>query len=882
MDLKLLDMYKNSFKLHHVNFLLVFFLIISQNKICAQLNILGNELILKKPWMIQSSDKIKDNGSLISSERYSAKDWYPATVPSTVMGTLVNDKVYKDIFLGDNLKNILSKQFEVPWWYRTEFTISKNIKWKFAKLKFDGIIYRANIWLNGKQIANADSTEGVYRRFAFDMTNLIKREGKNILAVEIFPPKPGEPSIGFVDWNPTPPDKSMGIWRDVKIKFSGDVSINYPFVQSKINLKTLKSAELTVSTELFNNSNKNISGELSGEIGKIKFSKNITLTPNEKRKVAFCQEDYPQLKIKNPRLWWTYNFGKPELYKLKLSFNIGGKISDKSETTFGIREVSDYINKEGNRGYKLNGKKIQILGGGWVDNIFLNNNYKNLKSQIAYVKEMGLNTLRLEGIWGTSQDLYNLCDENGILIMLGLSCQWEWDIYIGKPVDEFGGIQTPNEMNLISNSWKDQIKWLRNHPSIFLWLYGSDKIPRPELEKNYLQILNEFHPSCCHLAAAKQMTSEVSGQTGVKMKGPYDYVTPAYWWTDKQNGGAVGFNTEIGPGVEIPPIESIKRMIPENHLWPIDSVWYFHCGKNDFGNLENYNNALFNRLGKPNDLEEYCTKAQYQNYEGTRAMFEANTANKYQATGVIYWMLNSAWPKLWWQLYDYYLMPGGAFYGTKKALEPLHILYDYANNNIIAVNSTFQKQVNLTAKIQVLNFDLSKKFMKDISFELPSERKEDLLKLPTIDNLSRTYFVDLKLLQNNKLVSSNFYCLSTKHDELDTAKTTWILTPTKEYSDLTELNNLGKVHLSIKEKIITKNKSSEVEVELVNNSNKLAFQVVLSVHKGKNRESILPVSWDDNYFSLLPGEKRKIKGYFSNEELEGAKPFIKVSGWNVD
>jgi exo-1,4-beta-D-glucosaminidase len=836
---------------------------------------------LNKNWLIQSCRNVSEAGSLISTIKYFPVNWHQAVVPSTVLGTLVNDSVYKNIFMGDNLKNISVKEFENPWWYRTEFTLPVTAKGKTVKLKFDGIIYRADIWLNGKLVADSGTVQGVYRMFEFDVSSIINNNGKNILAVEVIPPQRGEPSIGYVDWNPAPPDYNMGIWRNVSIMTSGDVSVNYPFVQSKVNTETLKSAELTLSAELLNNKNKNISGILAGEIGQIKFSQKIDLAPAEKKVITFSPEKFSQLKISNPRLWWTYRLGKPELYKLKLNFKINGKISDVKETSFGIREVSDYLNEEGFRGYKLNGRKILILGGGWVDNLFLMNDSRNLKAQIDYVKQMGLNAIRLEGIWGSNNDLYDLCDKNGILVMAGWSCQWEWEEFIGKPADDFGAIKSSQDMELISNSFSDQVKWLRNHPGIFVWLYGSDRTPRPELENKYQAILKNDDPSRLFLASAAEHISSVTGKTGVKMRGPYDYVPPVYWWSDTNKGGAFGFNTEVGPGAEVPPMESIKKMIPSGHLWPVDSIWNFHCGKNAFGNLKNYDAALNNRLGAPGSVEEYCTKAQYINYENTRAMFESNEANQFSATGVIHWMLNSAWPKLWWQLYDYYLMPGGAFFGTMKACEPIHILYNYNGGEITAVNNTMLPQSSLTAKICVLNFNLSEMYSKNISVNLPACRAVNILQLPEISNLDKTYFLDLKLFNGNKIVSTNFYCLSTKQDVLDTANATWMMTPVKEYADLTLLNKLGKVHLTVNSKFVGAGANDEVEVKLINNTNKLAFQIVLAVAKGNDGESVLPIFWKDNYFSMLPGEERIIKGCFSKADLNGKQPALQVSGWNI-
>jgi exo-1,4-beta-D-glucosaminidase len=854
---------------------------------------------LETGWVIQSSEKINVSGKVISSQNYSANDWLKANVPSTVLGTLVKNNAYKDVFVGNNLKFISSDQFKKSWWYRTEFTLPNSANNKNVILEFDGVIYRANVWLNGKQISTSDEMFGVYRRFQFNISATVNFNEKNILAVEIIPPQKGEPSVGFVDWNPTPPDYNMGIWRDVRVKISGDVSIKHPFVKSKINLENYNSAELTVSSEIVNNSNRKVSGIISGEIGKIKFSKNVVLEANENKLVTFLPQDFSQFKLNNPRIWWTHNWGKPELYNLKLKFIIVNKLSDETEIKFGIREISDYVNKDGHRGYKLNGKEILIAGGGWVDHLFLDYDAKNLEHQIQYVKHMGLNAIRLEGVWGNNEDLYNLCDKYGILIMAGWSCQWEWDEYIGKPHDEFGAIKTKEEMELIAASWRDQIKWLRNHPSIFVWIGASDKLARPELEKKYLSILNEIDPTRPYLPSTANRTSELCGNSAVKMDGPYEYVPPIYWSTDTTNGGAFGFNTETSPGPQVPPLESIKKMIPPEHLWPIDSVWNFHCGKNNFSNLNVYNSAMNNRLGYPNNLEEYLTKAQYMNYEGMRAMFEAFTANKPKTTGIIQWMLNASWPKLWWQLYDYYLLPNGAFYGAKKALEPLHIQYNYKEHAVYVTNNTLANSDSFKASVAIFSFDnfSSPKFFKEELLSLKSDESKKLFELPNvqvIEGLSTTYFLVIKLYSTSKeLLSNNFYCLSKKTDVLNFEKTSWYVTPIKEYADLTYLNKLEKIqsfgqirnetesglnyHYTIREK----NNREEIVVELINKTDKVAFQIELRLTKGKEGNSILPIFWNDNYFSLIPGEKRIIKGYFYKEDSEGSKPYLSVSGWNI-
>ena len=393
---------------------------------------------------------------------------------------------------------------------------------------------------------------------------------------------------------------------------------------------------------------------------------------------------------------------------------------------FGIREIADYRTEEGYRGFKLNGRKILIRGGGWADDLLLDVKHKKLQAEVLYARHMNLNALRLEGFWGTSQDLYNLCDENGILIMVGWSCQWEWTDYLGRPADEpYGGITTPEIMDLVAESWKDQILWLRNHPAIFVWAEGSDMIPHPDLERRYIAILKEIDPTRPTLVSTKGKTSEITGPSGVKMLGPYDYVPPVYWYVDTKNGGAYGFNTETGPGPQVPPLESLRKMMPEDKLWPINDFWNFHCSRGMFKDLARYNEAMDRRLGPAKDLEDYLRKAQFLNYEAMRAMFEAFVANKYKSTGVIQWMYNSAWPKLWWQLYDYYLQPNGAFYGARKAGEPVHLIYNYGNQEIAAVNSSATPSPKLKATIRVLDFGLKEIVSKIGRLRAPRRRGQD-------------------------------------------------------------------------------------------------------------------------------------------------------------
>jgi exo-1,4-beta-D-glucosaminidase len=878
-------------------------------------------------WFIQSSAKVKAGGEAVSQPGFKLEGWYPAEVPSTVMGTLVQNGLYPDIFVGENLKSVSPEPFQASWWYRREFVVPPGPATKNVRLEFDGVNYRANVWLNGKKMADAADLYGAFRRFSIDVTAAARPGDKNVVAIEVFPPKKDEFTIGFVDWNPKPPDSNMGLWREVRVRTTGEVAIDHPFVTTKLDLENFKEARLTVSAELRNNADVRVSGTLEGRVDSGTFKEEVTLEPGETRKVVLTPESHSELVLKDPKVWWTYDLGRPDLYTLSLVFRRtvskaeaeaaaaaeeakkGGEeeprakpvegpwatrrpsrnplaaaaaFSDVRTVRFGVREVSDYINEQGFRGFKLNGRKILVRGGGWVDDLFLDNRSKKLRAQVLYARQTNLNTLRLEGFWGTSEELYNLCDANGILIMVGWSCQWEWENYGGKPNDEFGCIKTPEDIRLIADSWRDQVLWLRNHPSIFVWMEGSDTNPRPELEKEYLAIMKEDDPTRPALISAKERTSSLTGKSAVKMRGPYDYEPPDYWYLDTENGGAFGFNTETGPGPQVPPLGSLEKMIPAADLWPINDVWYYHCARNEFAKLTRYNEAMDKRLGPPKDLEDYVTKAQFLNYEAMRAMFEAFVANRYKATGVIQWMYNAAWPKLWWQLFDYYLNPNGAFYGARKAGEPLHLIYNYGTREVVASNLTREPAAKLRAEIHVFDLGLEQKYAKSLDVSLAADDVKVIDTLPAPDGLTTTYFLDLRLLdEKGRLVDSNFYCLSTKPDSLDTAAATWFVTPVKTYADLTALQNLKTVGLDVKDKFSQKGARYEFTVDLENATRELALQVSIGVVGDISGREVLPIYLDDNYFTLLPGEKRRIAGLFDAEDLGGEKPVLKVGGWNV-
>ena len=175
------------------------------------------------------------------------------------------------------------------------------------------------------------------------------------------------------------------------------------------------------------------------------------------------------------------------------------------------------------------------------------------------------------------------------------------------------------------------------------------------------------------------------------MTGPYEYVAPNYRLQDQQRGGAYGFNTETTPGPRYSGLESLREMLPKEHLWPIGDFWNFHAGGGGYRNVSVRTAVLEGRYGKAKGLEDYLKKSPVMTYEGDCAMFEAYARNKYPPLPAWFqWMLNNAWPSIIWHLYDWYLRPGGGYFGTKKAYEALHVRSSYDDQSVVLVNSYYR------------------------------------------------------------------------------------------------------------------------------------------------------------------------------------------------
>jgi exo-1,4-beta-D-glucosaminidase len=848
-----------------------------------------SEMYLHKDWQIQSSCEAKASGAEISAVGFDAKGWHHSDIPSTVVGALVADKTYPDPDYGTNLKSFpgmdyssktffanqdmpKDSPFRCSWWFRTEFTPPADSERKTNWLNFLGINYRANVWLNGQKIADSKDVAGTFATFEFNISKSLRPGQSNALAVEVFAPGKNDLGITWVDWNPTPPDKDMGIWKDVFLRSSGDVSLRNPFVTSKLDPE-YKNATLTISADLRNAATHPVSGVFRAEIDGKQVSQQVSLNAGETKTVSFAPEQYAQLRLENAKLWWPYTMGEPNLYTAKLSFEIGNETSDAASVNFGVREVTSELTDKGYRLFKINGRKILIRGAAWAPDILLRWSSKRLDADLNYVRDMGLNTIRLEGRIDR-EEFYEKTDRLGILVMPGWTCCDAWEKWSNWKEEQH---------KIAAESLRDQIRILRNHPSVFVWLYGSDGPPPATVEKMYLGILKDLNWPNPSVSSASATATTVTGESGVKMTGPYEYVPPVYWLADTKAGGAYGYNTETSPGPAIPPRESLERFIPKDHLWPIDDVWNFHAGGERFTTVNVFTDGLNRRYGTATSLDDYERKAQAVAYDGERAMFEAYGRNKYTATGVIQWMLNNSWPSLIWHLYDYYLVPAGGYFGTKKAMEPIHVQYSYDDNSVAVVNSTYESVQGVKVSAKLYNLDAKEKAAREGTMNVAPDSSTKAFDLPKPDDLTKTHFLRLQLHgPDGKLLSDNFYWLSTKPDVMDWKhKKDTVYTPQAEFGDLTGLNTLPETKLDITSAKEASGSKAGVRVTVRNPSTNIAFMVHLRLTRGKGGEDLAPVLWSDNYFSLLPGEQKQITASYNPTDLEGKSATLAIDGYNV-
>ncbi len=848
-------------------------------------------------WKMKKSNELKENAEHISTSEFQEKDWIPAIVPGTVLNSLVYNKIYPEPYYGLNnkitsnlipdLKNV-GRDF-YTYWFRTEFDLSKaEFDGKHTWLQVDGINYRAEIWLNGNMVGNI---AGMFYQDLIDITDYIVSGRKNVLAIKVLPVDvPGGPRVGTskswgatgefrnggngeigknvtmlmsVGWDFTfldgIRDRNTGIWKEISVFTTGDVTIRHPFVKSELSKPGYNRSSQTISVEVYNPTFKNQKVKISGKIENITFEKEIELFRGEVRKLAFTPEEFPQLVIPNPRLWWPRNKGKQELYNLSLKVATNNKTTDSISARFGIREItSDTNTPDKSRTFYVNGRQIFIRGTNWIPEAMLRGSDERMYAEMRYTAQAGVNLLR---IWGggiaESDYFFQLCDELGIMV-------WQ----------EFwmtGDTKHVYDAALYLKNMESTVKRIRNHSSLAYYVSSNESTEMPGA-KDLLFKLDGTR--------GYQMQSECEG---VHDGSPYKQVNSMchYENTASDRGSRLdGFNPEYGAPC-LPTVEVLREMMDEKDLWPINKEVWDYLDGNGFHLMTSLYTDMTNEYGKSNSIDEFATKAQFLGAMNYRSIWETWNYNKLNygdrfCSGVLFWYHNSPERQVCGRMWDWSLEPTAALYAAQNALQPLHPMFDYLKNTVSVSNDYTEAFANYKITADVYDLSMKKVFSKQAQVNLPADGvANDVFKIVFPSNISNVHFIKLRLFDDKGLeVGNSFYWRSNSEYK---GKNTLTGPATGGFEDI---NKLASTKVQVRFKTRIENETHFIDVELKNTGKSLSFFTQIQ-WLDKSEKPIRPSFYTNNFISLLPGESTTVTIETALKNIPREPCSLVVKGFNV-
>ena len=811
-------------------------------------------------WRLQRASEVNASGEEISTSEFKPENWIVATVPGTVLSSYKNIGAIADPNYADNQLQVSESFFWSNFWYRDEFEVPEGFKQDRLFLNFDGINWKANVYLNGKKLGRI---EGAFMRGKFDVTDVVA-PGKNVVAVEIIRnnhigaiKEKNKQSTDFNggilgadnptfhatigwDWIPTVRGRNIGIWNDVFLTSTGKVTVADPLVTSVLPLPDTTSATLTAEVIVKNHDANTVNGTLEGKVGNITFQKPVSLAAGEEKTVVFDVKDFPQLKMENPRLWWPKGYGAPNLYDANFTFKVGDAVSDAKDFKVGIRQMT--FNEDNHiLSLFINGRRFIGRGGNWgFGESNLNYRAREYDIAVAYHADMNFTMMRnWVGMIG-DKELYEACDRHGIMI-------WQ-DFWLANPAD--GPDPYYPEM-FIANA-EDYVKRIRSHASIGLYCGRNEGFPPEQIDKALRRIIKEDHPDIHYISSSAD--DVVSGH------GPYRMLPAKEYFTLKT--GNDKFHSERGmPNVMT--YESMLRTFSPEGIWPQDNQWGMHdYTREGAQGCTSFNEIIAKGYGEPQSAKEFAELAQWVNYDGHRSLFESRSQNR---KGLLMWMSHSCWPSMVWQTYDYYFEPTAAYFAIKKASEPLHIQWNPATDEVEVVNYSAGTHKGLTAKVQILNMDASVAWEKEATVDSNEDTTNKCIKLAFPANLSKVHFIKMVLTENGKVISDNFY-----HRSL-------------EENNYQDLRQLAKVALQSTTTVDKNADGTWSAVSVIENKTSTpALMIRLNVVGSKDGQQLLPVFYSDNYFSLLPGEKKEVRMSWKDEDTRGNEGKVLITGYNVE
>ncbi len=874
---------------------------------------------LAQGWTLTSARDVPTDGAVISTPEYADTGWHPIRrMPSTVLAALEDDGVYPDLYYGTNLRDEVPPDlYRQDWWYRTTFTPPAGHR-RYT-LEFPGINYRAEVWLNGHRVVDSTQMAGMYVSHVLDVTPWLRPDAPNTVAVKVTPEQslqdvdgveladswwdwinwrdighqgaPGDPAVGtsFV------PDRNAGIWKPVFLHASGGVDLGPATVNTELPLPATDSARLTVDAEVANQTGRTVRGVLRATLSRlgkptVTVDQDVTLPPGDRHDVRFDPEAFPQLRIQNPDLWWPYTMGEPNLYDLTLEFMQYGRVLDTGHQRFGIRTVTQHrddstdfpqLGRGGNFYLKVNGRDFLVRGATYTPDLLYRYDPEREKAILGYVRDLGLNMLRLEGKF-PGDHLLEQADALGIPLMYGWMCcnqwekWWQWD-------DE--------DRRIAQESMRSQVEDFGPHAAAFLWANGSDGRPPPEVRGWYRDILAEKHWQNATVDTVSSVNRDDDGEVvwdGIQMAGPYSWRPPSYWF-DGRYAATRGASAEQGDNEHIPPFASLVKFIPPDKLWPINDTWYTHAGSDDNNvELDSIRTAVMRRYGSSRSAEEFTRKAQLAHYESTRAQFEGFAAGGWDSHKMtIYWMLNNHWPSFFGHLFDYYLRPGGSYFGAKKGLTPLTVVFDsyaagdHKTADVTVVNQRPSAATGLRARVRV--YDLSGELVDDRTsdpVDVAANGTARALVLPRMPQASQVFFVRAQLLgADDAVVTENVYWQSQQRDDVgDPRNDTAFSLKQSSWADMTPLNTMARTPLAIRAER-TDPDGARIDIRLSNRTDRIAFFERAEVLSARDGDEILPVTYSDNYVTVFPGEAVTVRA--AVPAGAPAPRWVRVSGVNT-
>ena len=842
---------------------------------------------LNSGWVCKNIQKVDSSGYVLSNPSHELNGWIPATVPGTVLTTMLNDSLIPDPFYGMNNKKIPDIYQTGPdyytYWFVKHFTELPPSGDGQVWLNFRGVNYGCNVFLNGRKL-DKKTHYGMFLRQSYNITRFISKDGNNRLAVIVYPPNPvGNPNGGqggdgtiarsvtnqFVagwDWIQPVHDRNTGIWDKVTIVRTEGIRLRYPHIVTIVPGKRFPGAPqapaiIVASVRVQNPSRNEISGTVGFLIAGHNISRKVTLPPASMVKVQL-----PDFTLQDPKLWWPNGYGKQNLYRVEFTFsNDGGRLLDNREVTTGIRQIDTRWNsRTQSREVFVNGQKIFIKGGDWiVSDEMLRLSRARYDAEIRFQHEMNLNLIRVWGGGITERpDFYDACDKYGMLVFQDFwvsgDCNGKW-LDPTKKDDQWVRRQYPDNHKLFLESVADQVRMLRNHPSLAFYC-GGNELPPPE------DILSEMQNSLLPALDSTRYFFTYSNTDSMSYNfiggngdGPYHIEPTDYFWEHR----SFSFNSEVG-SVGMGDYQSLERFIPPKDLvipdstWAgLDSVWRYH-------KYIGYGNHI-DAYGKPATLRQFAKTAQLVNYDQYRALMEGHLSHMWSwYTGVIIWKTQNPWTALRGQMYDYYLDPNGGLYGLRHAGESLHVMYNPVNKIVEVVNQTFQRYHDLMLEVRSITPTGKDSLITSWIIQVRPTSVQKYVQLERI--IPKLYsseggFLDLRLLNmSHRLMSENLY---------------WLPDSTGQY---TGIEHMPAADITAQAAQIDSNR---IAVNIKDPSGgPLAFFNRISLVDSLTGKRILPVFYSDNYVSVLPGEQLTV--YISCTAGEDiADAVVSISGWNV-